>query len=73
MAAKKRISHDRGIKITKLREDGYSLQEIATKLKCNRSIVARTLARQKETGTMDDESGKNLVELLAVQGQQGEG
>ena len=44
MASKKRLSHDDRVK---MRDEGYSLQEIASKLKCNRSTVCRTLAMQR--------------------------
>ena len=37
-----------------LRDEGYSLQEIASKLKCNRSTVCITLAKQRVCGTVDD-------------------
>ena len=35
MASKKRVSHDDRVKMVVLRDEGYSLQEIASKLKCN--------------------------------------
>lgn len=37
-----------------LRDEGYSLQQIALKLKCNRSTVSRTLARHRTSGSVDD-------------------
>ena len=54
MASKKRVSHDDRVKMVVLRDEGYSLQEIASKLKCNRSTVNRTLAKQRACGTVDD-------------------
>ena len=54
MASKKRVSHDDRVKMVVLRDEGYSLQEIASKLKCNRSTVCRTLAKQRTCGTVDD-------------------
>ena len=54
MASKKRISHDDRVKMVVLRDEGYSLQEIASKLKCNHSTVCRTLAKQRACGTVDD-------------------
>ena len=64
MAAQMRVSHDQRIKMIVLREEGYSLQEIATKLKCNRSTVSRTIARQKETGTVDDRRRSGRPKIL---------
>jgi len=46
MASKKRVCHDK-VKMVVLREDGYSLQQIVLKLKCNRSTVSRTLAKHR--------------------------
>ena len=54
MASKKRVSHDDRVKMVVLPDEGYSLQEIASKLKCNRSTVYRTLAKQRACGTVDD-------------------
>ena len=54
MASKKRVSHDDRVKMVVLRDEGYSLQEIASKLKCNRNTVCRTLAKQRACGTVDD-------------------
>ena len=54
MASKKRDSHDDRVKMVVLRDEGYSLQEIASKLKCNRCTVCRTLAKQRACGTVDD-------------------
>ena len=54
MASKKRVSHDDRVKMIVLRDEGYSLQEIASKLKCNHSTVCITLAKQRECGTVGD-------------------
>ena len=54
MASKKRVSHDDRVKMVVLRDEGYLLQEIASKLKCNRSTVCITLAKQRECGTVGD-------------------
>ena len=47
MASKKRVSHDDRVKMVVLRDEGYSLQEISSKMKCNHSTVYRTLAKQR--------------------------
>ena len=54
MASKKGVSHDDTVKMVVLRDEGYSLQEIASKLKCNHSTMCRTLAKQRACGTVDD-------------------
>ena len=66
MASKKRVSHDDRVKMVILRDKGYSLQEITSKLKCNRSTVCRTLAKQRACGTVDDRkrSGKPRISTL---------
>ena len=63
MTSKKRVSHDDRVKMVVMRDEGYSLQEIASKLKCNRSTVCRTLAKQRACGTVDDRkrSGKPRI------------
>ena len=68
MASKKRFSHDDRVKMVVLRDEGYSLQEIATKLKCNRSTVCRTLAKQRACGTVDDRkrSGRTRLEMIVL-------
>ena len=54
MAARRRLSHDDRIKIVVLREEGYSLAEIASRIKTSRSCVSKTLSRLRETGSVDD-------------------
>ena len=54
MASKKRVSHDGRVMMVVLLDEGYSLQETASKLKCNHSTVCRTLAKQRACGTVDD-------------------
>ena len=48
-----------------LRDEGYSLQQIASKLKCNRSIVCRALAKQRACGTVNDRkrSGRPRISM----------
>ena len=54
MAAKRRLSYENRVKIAVLREEGYSLGVIASKVKCSRSCVSKTLARLKETESLKD-------------------
>ena len=53
MAPRKRLSHDNRIRLVVLRDVGYSVHQIATKVKCSLSIVSKTLKRQTDTGTVD--------------------
>ena len=64
MASKKRGSHDDRVKMVVLRDEGYSLQEIAS-LNCNCSTVCRTLAKQRACGTVDDRkrSGRPRISM----------
>ena len=49
--ASRRLSHDdRAV----LREEGYSIEAIASRVKCSHSAVSKTLKRLKESGSVDD-------------------
>ena len=53
MASKRRLTHDDRIKITILREEGYSMEAIAARVRCSHSAVSKTLSRFKETCSVD--------------------
>lgn len=54
MAARRRLSHDDRIKVVVLREEGHLLAEIASRVKCSRSCISRTISRLRETGSVGD-------------------
>ena len=66
MVAKKQVSYENRVKIVVLREEGYSLSVIASKVKCSRSCVSKTLARLKETKSLKDRkrSGRPRISSL---------
>ena len=54
MAASRRLTHDDRVKIVVLREEGYSLAEIAARVRCSKSGVSKTLSRVRVTGSVND-------------------
>ena len=47
----RRLSHDDRVKIVILREEGYSMEAIASRMKCSHSAVSKTLKRVRESGS----------------------
>ena len=52
--AARRLSHDDRVKIVILREEGYSMEAIASRMKCSHSAVSKTLKRVRESGSVND-------------------
>ena len=56
MAQQRRLSHDDRVRLVVLRDVGYSVRQIAARVKCSPSTVSKTLKRLAETGGVDDRS-----------------
>ena len=52
--AARRLSHDDRMKIVILREEGYSMEAIGSRMKCSHSAVSKTLKRVRESGSVND-------------------
>ena len=52
--ASRRLSHGDRVKVAILREEGYCMEAIASRVKCSHSAVSKTLKRLKESGSVDD-------------------
>ena len=52
--AARRLSHDDRVKIVILREEGYSMEAIGSRMKCSHSAVSKTLKRVRESGSVND-------------------
>jgi len=66
MVAGRRLSHDDRVKVIILKEEGYSVEAIAKRVKCSHSAVSKTVKRHKETGSVDDRprSGRPRLSTL---------
>ena len=51
--AARRLSHDDRVKIVILREEGYSMEAIASRMKCSHSAVSKTLKRVRESESVN--------------------
>ena len=54
MGSKKSLSIDKRSAIVTLRNEGYTIREIAKKLRVPKTTVAKTITKSKETGTNQD-------------------
>ena len=54
MAKKKNLSIEEHAKVVVLVQEGYSMNEVARKMKISRCCVQEVVKKQKETGTVVD-------------------
>ena len=70
MAPKRRLSYVDRVKIVVLRDEGYSLAAIASKVRCSHSSISRTLLRVKETGTFKDRKRSSRPQISGLRKDQ---
>ena len=67
MAPKRRLSYVDRVKIVVLRDEGYLLAAIVSKVRCSHSSISRTLLRVKETEDRKRSSRPQISSLREIQ------